>query len=57
MRVSIAFVLLCVSSFARAEEAAAAKLVVVKQLTNDVIAQGMDLTIQYTLFNIGEKYV
>ena len=53
----ISFVLLCLFVFVHADDLSPARLIVVKHITNDVIAQGMDLTLEYTLYNVGERYI
>ncbi|XP_039257885.1 translocon-associated protein subunit beta-like [Styela clava] len=55
MKLFISLALLCFVTFVHGDDVGPAKLIVVKDVTNDVIAQGMDLTIKYQILNIGES--
>lgn len=57
MKYSLVLLLAVFVSVSSGEEVSSAKLIVIKDITNDLVAQGMDLTIRYDIFNVGERLV
>jgi len=54
MKLFFFFALLAFVSGAAMADEASAKLILIKEVLNDIITEGNDLSVQYTLYNIGD---
>jgi translocon-associated protein subunit beta len=55
MKSFLSFLLLCVTCFVSADDSA--RLLAAKNILNEVLVEGKDLTVQYTIFNVGGRFV